>query len=67
MLLVLEVIVTNLKRININLQEIIDKYEVRNKSRIKRLETEEKVEIRLMLLSLHNETLEIIKDLKKIK
>jgi len=50
-----------------NLQEIINKYEARNKSRIERLKTEEKVEIRLMLLSLHNETLEIINDLKKIK
>lgn len=49
MLLVLEVIVTNLKRININLQEIIDKYEARNKSCIERLGTEEKKESKKFL------------------
>ena len=49
-----------------NLQEIINKYEVRNKNRIERLKTEEREEIRLTLLNLYNETLEIINDLKKI-
>lgn len=47
-----------------NLQEIIEKFEARNKSRLKTLETEERTEIRLILLNLHNETLEIINDLK---
>lgn len=47
-----------------NLQEIINKYEARNKSRIERLKTEERVQTRLILLNLYNETEEIINNLK---
>jgi len=49
-----------------NLQQIIEKFETRNKSRLKTLEIEERTEIRLILLNLYNETLEIIEDLKKL-
>jgi hypothetical protein len=49
-----------------NLYEVIEKYEERNKSRIERLKTEERGQIRLILLNLYNETQEIINDLKDI-
>ena len=50
-----------------DLQQIIEKFEARNKSRLKTIETEERTEIRLILLNLYNETLEIIENLKQIK
>jgi hypothetical protein len=49
-----------------NLQETINKYEERNKSRLKTLKTEERENIRILILNLYNETLEIINDLKQL-
>jgi hypothetical protein len=48
------------------LQEIIDKYEERNKSRLKTLKTEEREELRNVLLNLYIETEGIINDLKQL-
>lgn len=50
-----------------SLKQVIEKFEARNKSRLKTLETEERIEIRLILFNLYNETLEIINNLKQIK
>lgn len=57
-------LVVFIKKLNMELQKVIEKYEQRNKSRLKRLEEEERDNIRTLILSLYNETLEIINDLK---
>lgn len=49
-----------------NLQEIIDKYEARNEIRLKSIKTEEREELKNVLLNLHIETDEIINDLKQL-
>ena len=49
-----------------NLQEIIDKYEERNKIRLKSIIKEDKKKIKSVLLNLHIETEEIINDLKEL-
>lgn len=46
------------------LQKIIEKYELRNKSRMKSIKKEPKHKIKNMLLALHIETEEFINDLK---
>ena len=49
-----------------NLQEIIDKYEERNKIRLKSIIKEDRKELNNVLLNLHIETEEIINDLKQL-
>ena len=49
-----------------NLQEIIDKYEERNKIRLKSIIKEDRKELKSVLLNLHIETEEIINDLKQL-
>ena len=49
-----------------NLKEIIDKYEARNKTRLKSIKTEERKELKNVMLNLHIETEEIINDLKQL-
>lgn len=48
------------------LQEIIDKYEARNKIRLKSIIKEDRKELKNVLLNLHIETDEIINDLKRL-
>lgn len=49
-----------------NLQEIIEKYEERNKLRLMSLKIKPKGELRTLMLSLYVETEEIINDLKQL-
>lgn len=49
-----------------NLQEIIDKYEARNKDRLMHLKIKPKGQLRTLMLSLYVETDEIINDLKQL-